>query len=292
MKSCALLVLFAQGAQADSSSLLQIGEANAPALEVSEPSVKRCWQWVVDKFWDGLAWEDQEGDDNFIGKMLNPTLGMQTYGSGGPLSGDVSALLMSGIIGMARGERHRLRSDRSIEGWRVREAEPCRGSIRNRDVTPGCCSGMTFALAAFPRLNHVAILLEAHRPGGSDTEYNFHVLDPTVNYFHEDALKKRRVKVLMEELHLASQYVKSISGAMEAKGEKAVGLASYDQPKQYFISLQTFFENSGDLRYPLSGEDRRYRTFKGETDPTVCFGHGELLRRAGWRWSNGTSAGE
>merc|ERR550514_352932 len=115
-----------------------------------------------------LAWDDQEGDDNFVGKMLNPALGEQSYGSGGSLSMDVSALVMASIVGLSNGAKERFRSDKSIEGWRVHDRAPCKGRIRDRDVTASCCNDVAFALASFPRLNQVALLVESKKPGSED----------------------------------------------------------------------------------------------------------------------------
>lgn len=283
MRWC-LVIIGVQCALADLSE-----ESVLLQLPARTGTIGKCWHWITDKFWDGLAWDDQEGDDNFVGKMLNPSLGEQTYGSGASLSMDVSALTLSGIISLAAGEKAKFRLDKSIEGWQIHDNSPCRGTIKARDVTASCCNGANFALASFPRLGHVAILVESKKPGTADG-YSYYVLDPTFNQFQENKVDRRKVKVLMEELSLANQEVQRVSGAMEAKGPKATGLANYDGFKQYFISMQTFFDNGGDLRYALNGSDARYRTFRSEPDPTVAFGHGPLLERAGWRWGNGTSA--
>lgn len=275
----------------DASILLQLQDVDEERRDDARPSIGKCWHWVTDKLWDGLAWDDQEGDDNFVGKMLNPALGEQSYGAGGSLAMDVSALTLAGIIGLSNGEKERLRSDKSIEGWRVHDRAPCKGRIRDRDVTASCCDGVAFALASFPRLNHVAILVETKKPG-TEEGYNLQVLDPTFNRFQENAVERRKPKILMEDLQTANSMVKKISGGMEAKGEKSTGLASYDNAKQYFITMETFFKNVGDLRYPLNGEEDRYRTFKSEPEATVCFGHGPLLQKAAQKWINGTAVSD
>lgn len=289
-----LLALSCLGARAenitDTSMLLQLQETGDMLSDkIDSPSMGRCWHWIADKFWDCLAFPDPEGDDNFIGKVLNVAIGEQTYGSGGSFSMDVSALTMSGIIALSEGERGRFRSDRSIEGWRVRSSAPCRGHIKDRDVTASCCNGVTFALASFPRLNQVAILLEAKKPG-MDKGYTYHIVDPTFNRFQDNAVERRKVKVLMEELQLASNSVKIASGGMEAKSETFKGFASYDNFRQYYISMDTFFRNGGDLRYAVGGTEGRFRTFKSQPDPSVCFGHGPLLQRASQKWLNATTA--
>lgn len=252
------------------------------------PSMDKCWHWLADKFFDCLAWDDEEGDDNFVGKVLNPAVGEQTYGSGGSLSMDVSALTMAGIVGLSSGERAKFRTDQSIEAWRIKDKAPCRGQVKDRDVTASCCNDVSFALASFPRLNHVGMIVEAKKPG-SENGYAYYVFDPAFNRFSEKATERRKVRILMKELPLANAEVKTVSGGMESKGGKFSGYASYDNFKQYFISMQTFFDNTGDLRYPLNGTEAQYRTFKSEPDPTVCFGHGPVLQKAGQKWLNSTA---
>lgn len=272
---------------ADESVLLQFAKESEL---VHRANIGRCWHWVTDKFYDGLALEDLPGDENFVGKMLNPSLGEQRYESGGRFSMDTAALTMAGIIALASGAREPLASDKSIEGWRVHDGAPCRGSIRGRNVSASCCSGVSFALASFPRLNHVGIIMEKKNLGDDDG-LSLYVLDPTVNQFSEDRNDRRKVRVLMEELSHASKIVTELSGGQRSKAEKMAGLADYGDFRQYFIPLDTFFTNNGDLRYGLAHEDEPYRTFRSDPDPTVCFGHGPLLQKAKRRWFNVTQLG-
>lgn len=249
----------------------------------------RCWHWITDKFWDGLAFSEQEGEDNFIGKMLNPNLRQEAYGSGGAVAQDVAALALAGIIGLSKGNRQKFRTDPSMEGWRIRDRAECTGSIAKRNVTASCCNNVIFSLAFFPKLNHVAILLEAAVHGAGANVYSYHVIDPTFNTFHRKTSERQKVEVLMEDLQSAGRAVKAISGGMTTKEEYATGYANYQNFKQYFISLRTFLDHRGDLRYPPTGPTARFRTFKDGVDPTVCFGHGALLAKAAQKWRDGVA---
>lgn len=291
METSMLLQLQEPGGEARAGAPTAPAEA-APATAAEEEAMAGCWHWVTDKLWDGLAFPDQDGEDNFVGKMLNPTLGEKDYASGGAFSMDVSALTLAEIVGLSGGTRQTFRSDDSIEGWHIHERTPCAGTISSRNVTASCCNDVIFGLASFPKLDHVAIVMEAVGRGHSDV-YTYYVFDPTFNTFAHDAQKRKEPRVLMQDLRRAGKILQHASGGMQSKVKSEMGKATYDGFRKYFISMDTFFRNGGDLRYPFGGAEAKYRTFKGTVDPTVCFGHGALLEKAAKKWaSNSTSVDE
>lgn len=251
----------------------------------------RCWHWVTDKFWDCLSVDDDdEREDNFVGKLINPKLGEGMYGSGGAVSMDVAALTLAGIIALSKGHQQRLRTDDTIESWLVQDKAPCKGSITGRNVTASCCNNVNFALVHFPKMNHVAVLLEALLQGNGEV-YTYHVLDPTFNSFNQDKTKRMKPRVLMEDVNTAGKLLKAISGGLTTREDRRSSeLASYDSFRQHFVSMGTFFNNSGDLRYALHGPGRSFRTFRNGTDPTRCFGHGRLLETAARKWRDASWA--